>query len=416
MRPLIALLIGLLATEHLSASGILNVDDPVPDKYIVLLKDSSFAPQELAIAAERRRAIQQVADELTHRIGGIRDQMYSEVVTGFSVRIDRRGAERLSRDPAVALVAEDSWVETLESHYQIEPPSWGLDRLDQRDPALDNLYSWYVAESAHNVHVYVMDSGIRSTHVDFGGRVDTLESISMIQDDFGVEDCHGHGTHVAGIIGGTDHGVSKDVRIHPVRVLDCDGRGSLSSLVAGIEWVTNRVMENPHPAVVNISLGTQGSMILDNAVQTSIAAGIVYIAAAGNSADDACTYSPARIPEVITVGATDIDDSRAAFSSHGECVDIYAPGRGITSTFNRDDTDTLKMSGTSMAAPHVAGIAINLLAQKPLFSPSKIKEHILSNAGHFENDIESNSVSRLAHSFIDISADPVIFSDNWESG
>ncbi|MEX2497283.1 MAG: S8 family serine peptidase [Wenzhouxiangellaceae bacterium] len=415
MRALVALLIGLLTTGHLSAAGILDVDDPIPNKYIVILKDSLFAPQELAVAAERRHDIQRVADEVTHRIGGVRGQMFSEVMTGFSVRIDRRGAERLSRDPDVALVAEDSRVHALASHDQPEPPSWGLDRLDQHDPELDYLYSWYVADSLHDVHVYVMDSGIRSTHVDFGGRVDTFESFSTIQDGFGVEDCHGHGTHVAGIIGGMDHGVSKDVRIHPVRVLDCDGRGSVSSLIAAIEWVTNRVMENPHPAVVNFSLGTQGSSILDNAVQTSIAAGIVYVAAAGNSSDDACAYSPARVPEVITVGATDIDDSRAAFSSFGECVDIYAPGRGITSTFNRSDTDTLKMSGTSMAAPHVAGIAINLLAQKPLSSPSEIMEHILSSAGSFKNDVDSNGIGKLAYSLIDISTDPVVFSDNWES-
>lgn len=420
MRGFILLLIGLLASGNVLASGVREVNDPVAGKYIVILKDSLFAPQELAIAAERKRDIQRIADQVTHRIGGFRGHVFSEVMAGFSVRIDRRGAERLSRDPDVAYVAEDSWVESfavesLSRYSQTGAVPWGLDRLDQESSSLDSTYSWFAAEWVSNVHVYVLDSGIRSTHVDFGGRVDTFESFSAIEDDFGAEDCHGHGTHVAGTIGGTDHGVSKDVQIHSVRVLDCDGRGTVSSLVAGIEWVTNRVMENPHPAVANLSLGTRGSSILDAAVQTSIAAGIVYIAAAGNSDEDACNYSPARIPEVITVGATDMDDSRAEFSNHGECVDIYAPGRGITSTFNRNDSDTLTMSGTSMAAPHVAGIALNLLAQKPLSFPSEIKEHIVSNAGSFENDVDDR-IGRLAYSLIDISIDPVIFSSSWESG
>lgn len=415
MKTAILILLSLIGMQTALAGGIITAEDPLPNEYIVVLHEDIFAPPGLAIAAERRSDIRRVADDLSFRHYARRGNIFSEALTGFTIRADRKMARSLSRDPRVALVTENHWIEATTLFDQIDPPSWGLDRIDQREPVLDGYYSWYSPESFNNVHVYVIDSGIRSTHADFGGRVDTIASFDAIGDGQGTEDCHGHGTHVAGIIAGTDHGVAKDAWLHPVRVLDCDARGSLSTVLSGIDWVTRQVLDNPHPAVANLSLGTAGSTLLDNAVRTSIAAGVVYVAAAGNSGDDACQYSPAHIDEVITVGAVDADDHRASFSSHGECVDIYAPGTGITSTFRRDDFDTLMMSGTSMAAPHVAGIAASLLAHTPSASPSEIMDMILAQAWNVEVSPEDQEVGKLAFSLIDPALEEIIFADNMES-
>ncbi|MDT8322271.1 MAG: S8 family serine peptidase [Xanthomonadales bacterium] len=414
MKAAIVLLTVALAVGQAWAGGILAADDPVPGEYIVVLKETELVPVGLAIADERLRDIQGVADDLTMRAGAKRGQVYSEALTGFALVADERTALAMSKDPRVAYVAQNARVQALETHSQINPPSWGLDRLDQRTPQLDGLYTWYETQPASEVHAYILDSGIRATHQDFGGRVDVRDSYSAFDDGNGSQDCHGHGTHVAGIIGGFEHGVAKNVRIHSVRVLDCNAQGKLSTLIAGIDWITRRVLDNPHPAVVNMSLGTRGSEILDDAVKASIAAGVVYVVAAGNSADDACQYSPARVEEVITVGATDRDDLLAPFSSRGDCVDVYAPGTGITSTFNRDDFDTLAMSGTSMAAPHVAGIAVNLLEQHPLDGPEQIRAAILAHAENIVETVDGKPFGRLACSLIDPSLENTIFADGME--
>ena len=390
-------------------------DDVVPDEYIVVLREKTFAPPALSLSAQRRSHIRTIAEDLSFRHRARRGGVFSEALTGFTIQADRETALALGRDPRVALVTKNRWVKATTLVDQVNPPSWGLDRINQRELVLDGYYSWYSPDSFNNVAVYIIDSGIRSTHSDFGGRVDTIASFNAVDDGQGTEDCHGHGTHVAGIIAGTDHGVAKDARLHPVRVLDCNARGKLSTVLSGIDWVTRQVIDDPHPAVANLSIGLGRSTLLDDAVRTSIAAGVVYVAAAGNSDDDACQYSPARIDEVITVGAVDADDRRASFSSHGECVDLYAPGTGITSTFSRDDSDTLTMSGTSMAAPHIAGIAANLLAQTPLASPAEIMNKIIAQATTVEISPENQEVGKLAFSLVEPALEEVIFADDMEA-
>lgn len=414
MKTSILLLLNLIWVQIALAGGIITADDPVANEYIVVLHDDLFAPPELALRTERRRDVRRIAEDITFNRSARRGAVFSEALTGFSVQASRETADDLSRDPRVASVVENRWIYATALVNQVGPPSWGLDRIDQKDSVLDGYYSWTVPQSFSDVHVYVIDSGIRDTHADFGGRVDTIESFDAIGDGEGTEDCYGHGTHVAGIIAGTEHGVAKNARLHPVRVLDCSGRGSLSTVLSGIEWVTRQVLDNPHPAVANLSIGTGGSFLLDGAVRASIAAGVVYVAAAGNSSDDACQYSPARIDEVITVGAVDGEDRRASFSSHGECVDIYAPGTGITSTFIGDDFDTLQLSGTSMAAPHLAGIAANLLAHTPSASPQEVVNKIMAHAYNFEISPVDQEIGKLAYSLIDPEWEEVIFADDLE--
>lgn len=376
--------------------------DPVQDRYIVVLEEQQFPPPGLTTAEIHRNNVRDVAAGLAFEYRGRRGHVYSESVVGFSVELTPDRARALLRDPRVATVAEDGWVEAAEYATQWTPPSWGLDRIDQRDPFLDGTYQWYAPQFGNEVHAYVLDSGIRATHEDFGGRVDTVNAYSSVFDGRGVEDCNGHGTHVAGILGGEMHGVAKSVTLHPVRVLDCNGRGTLSMVIAGIDWITQRMIEAPHPAVANLSLQTSPSQILDNAVKTSIAAGVTYVVAAGNSADSACDYSPGRVSEALTVGASNASDQIMASSSRGECVDLYAPGESIVSSFNRDDADSLSMSGTSMAAPHVAGAVANLLAQAPFGTPAELAEALVAEAGTIADPATADGQSALLYSLIEV--------------
>jgi subtilisin family serine protease len=259
------------------------------------------------------------------------------------------------------------------SDAQNNPQSWGLDRIDQRTLPFDQTY--YYSTDAANVHAYVVDTGIRATHQQFEGRV--KEGFDAIDNDTNPDDCHGHGTHVSGTIGGRDFGVAKKVTLHGVRVLDCKGSGTTEQVVAGIDWVTKNAIR---PAVANMSLGGDADDVLDAALRNSIAAGITYAVAAGNSNGDACTQSPAREPNAITVGATARDDSRAYFSNHGTCLDLFAPGLGILSSWKDSDTATLNASGTSMASPHVAGTAALHLAEHPSATPQEVRDALVNQA------------------------------------
>ena len=383
-----------------------NDSNIIEDQYIVVLEEAQFAPPGLARAAERRREVAETSAIIASQYRGMRRHVFSESMTGFSVNMSGRRARQLATDPRVAAVVPDTWVTSATEHVQSSPPSWGLDRVDQRDAFLDDAYGWYATENTEEVHVYVLDTGIRSTHADFGGRVDTVNSFNAYFDGNDVNDCNGHGTHVAGIVGGTNHGVAKNAVLHPVRVLTCSGAGSLSAVIAGVDWITSQVLENQHPAVASMSLSSSPSLVLDNAIRTSITAGVTYVAAAGNSGDSACFYSPARIDEVITVGATTMDDARMANSNFGDCVDIYAPGDRIVSTFNRSDTDSVSMSGTSMAAPHVAGTAALLLAQNPDASPAEVAEEIIAQASSFIDEFGVDGTSALLYSMIEVESVP----------
>jgi subtilisin family serine protease len=276
----------------------------------------------------------------------------------------------ISRDPRVAYVEEDAEMHAIAT--QTSAP-WGLDRIDQRDRPLSGTYTY--TSTGSGVNAYVIDTGIRRTHADFGGRA--FSGFTAINDGRGTTDCNGHGTHVAGTIGGGTYGVAKSVRLYAVRVLSCSGSGSTSGVIAGVDWVrANRV----RPAVANMSLGGGASSSLDTAVRNSIAAGVTFAVAAGNSNANASNFSPARVSEAITVGSSTSSDSRSSFSNFGSVVDIFAPGSSIRSAWYTSDTATATLSGTSMASPHVAGAAARYLQTSPSASPSTVRNALVNTA------------------------------------
>jgi subtilisin family serine protease len=259
-----------------------------------------------------------------------------------------------------------------------------LDRNDQRYLPLNGQYIYFATGS--NVRAYIIDTGIRIAHSQFGGRASY--GYDAIDGSLPADDCNGHGTHVAGTVGGSTYGVAKQVRLVAVRVLGCNGSGSYSGIIAGVNWVTNQKRLNPSvPMVANMSLGGPASTALDNAVVASISRGVTYVVAAGNDGGLACNSSPARTAGTITVGATDATDTRPTWSSYGGCVDIFAPGVSITSAWYTSNTATANLNGTSMAAPHVAGVVALYLQRTPSASPSTVRSTIfgVATAGIVKN-------------------------------
>jgi subtilisin family serine protease len=336
----------------------LSLGSAIPDHYIVVLRPG------VGTASNVARSLVSI-----HR-GELRF-VYEHALQGFAARLDPTAVEALRRDARVAYVEPDQRVTTQAT--QTPAPSWGLDRIDQRNLPLSNSYTWNA--SAVNVHAYIIDTGIRITHTNFGGRAS--HGFDAIDGSLPADDCHGHGTHVAGIVGSTTYGVAKQVKLHAVRVLDCGGTGTVSQVVAGINWVTANAVK---PAVANMSLGGIGSAALDQAVTNSVNAGITHVVAAGNSNTDACGFSPARAPLAVTVGSADITDNRSSSSNVGPCVDIYAPGVSIKSTWNSSNTATMTLTGTSMASPHVAGAAALYLHAKPNATPANVTYALLATA------------------------------------
>jgi subtilisin family serine protease len=330
----------------------------IKDNYIVVLRDS---------AATGRSA--NTAGDLAKRYGGKVRASYTSAVRGFSTEMPRSAARRLAADPAVEYVEQDRRVTISGTQSN---PTWGLDRIDQRNLPLNSSYS---SPTASNVTAYVLDTGVRIAHKDFGGRA--RHGWDFIDNDAVADDCQGHGTHVAGTVGGGTYGVAKDVKLVSVRVLDCNGSGSYSQIIAGVDWVTRNAVK---PAVANMSLGGSASAALDDAVQRSINSGVTYVLAAGNENKDACASSPARLPSAITVGASDANDARASFSNYGTCLDLFAPGVKITSDARTGDTATTTMSGTSMASPHVAGAAALVLASNPQATPQQVRDALVAGA------------------------------------
>jgi subtilisin family serine protease len=403
MKHQILCIIALVVATNAWAEPIRPASNPVPNQYIVVLNDDAFGPRHRTRSDWRRAEVQSSADQIARSYRGRAELVFTETLTGFSITMNARSAQMLANDPRVAYVAQDGWVHAAETDSQFDPPSWGLDRIDQHENTLDSLYQYPTSSSAYPVHAYIIDSGIRSSHLDFSGRVDTDRAFTAYNDGYGSEDCHGHGTHVAGVVGGDLYGVAKNVTLHSVRVLDCHGTGRISDVIAGVDWVTQQVSANYQSAVANMSLIAGASQALDDAVRASIAAGVTYVVAAGNQGADACQYSPARVGQAITVGGTTRQDQRVLSSNHGTCVDIHAPGAGIRSAFNRSDSDNVSMTGTSAAAPHVAGVAATLLGQEPWLSPAEVADLIFSHATRTPDPIGTDGNNLLAYGLIDLS-------------
>jgi subtilisin family serine protease len=355
--------VAMVGSPASAAEGtILGADSPnaVAGSYIVVL-DGAVAPLGVGGAAS----------SLTRRHGGTVAATYTSALRGFSVRTSAQAARRLAADPSVAYVQQDQIMHLVDT--QTNPPSWGLDRIDQRNLPLNNSYTY--PNTASNIHAYVIDTGVLISHTTFGSRAS--HGRDTVSEDNDSTDCHGHGTHVAGTVGGSQYGVAKAVQIVGVRVLSCGGSGTTTDIVQGIDWVTANAIR---PAVANMSLGGGVNTALDNAVANSIASGITYALAAGNNNINACNFSPARTPNAITVGATQSNDARASFSNFGTCLDIFAPGVGITSAWIGSNTATNTISGTSMASPHAAGVAALILSANPTWSPAQVRNEMVADA------------------------------------
>jgi PKD repeat protein len=342
-----------------SASLSQGPSTPIPGRYIVQFKKTSM------------NTLTSNAAVVSHMFGGTVERVYTAALNGAVMQLSDAGVAALRNDSRVISIEQDQVFSI--SAVQNNPPSWGLDRIDQRARPLGQTYTYNV--SGNGVTAYIIDTGINFAQADFGGRAVT--GYDAITVGGNAQDCNGHGTHTAGTVGSTTYGVAKSVRLVAVRVMDCVGNGTTSSVIAGVDWVTQHVSR---PAVANMSLGGSLSPALNTAVENSILAGVSYAVSAGNSTADACNQSPAAAPSVISVGATGSSDDFASFSNFGRCVHINAPGVGITSLWIGASGTTNTISGTSMASPHVAGVAALYLEANPTATPAQVRSALTSNA------------------------------------
>ncbi|MES2483263.1 MAG: S8 family peptidase [Pseudomonadota bacterium] len=332
---------------------------PIAGRYIVVLNDSAGNP---AAAAARMVRAAGAGAQLHHS--------YTTAIRGFAATLPDAAVQALRNNPQVASIEQD---QTVSLNQTQTPATWGLDRIDETDRLLNGQYTYTQTGAA--AYAFIVDTGIRSDHQEFAGRVQA--GATAISDGRGTEDCNGHGTHVAGTVGGSTWGVAKQVTLVPVRVLNCRGSGSWSGIIAGLDYVAQ---DDRRPAVANLSLGGGYSATVNAAVAGAVANRVTVVVAAGNSAADACQYSPASEPSALTIGATTNADAGASYSNYGACLDLFAPGSAITSAWYTSSSATNTISGTSMASPHVAGVAALVLGANPTASPAAVGAFIAGQA------------------------------------
>ncbi|MGP3983544.1 S8 family peptidase [Streptomyces sp. KR80] len=361
-----ALVAVAVAVPASAAEGaVVPAREPTPGGYIVELKDGVHATSSA-------QAIEQASVSLVTRYGGQLKSTFTATIHGFAVKnMPERQARRLAADPSVQTVYQDGTARITD--VQPNPPAWGIDRVDQKNLPLDKRYEY--KNTANDVTVYVTDTGTRFTHTEFEGRA--TSGYDFVDEDPNADDCNGHGTHTAGTIGGKTYGVAKKAKLVAVRMLGCNGSAPDSDGIEAVEWVTKNAKK---PATVNASWGFDVADIGDKAIDALINSGVSFVASAGNNNGDACAQGPAKIPAVITVGATDNRDNRSSFSNFGKCVDIFAPGSNILSAAHQSDNASATLSGTSMSSPHVAGAAALYLQTMPNASPEDVAKALTSNA------------------------------------
>lgn len=332
---------------------------PIQGQYIIVFKSGVDNPSAQA-------------SQLVQAAGGKLGHVYTKALKGFSASLPAAAIEGIRRNPNVEFVEQD---QTVSLNATQSPATWGLDRVDQRDLPLNGQYTYN--NNGAGVYAFILDTGINSSHTEFTGRMLSGYTDPSFTNPTSTEDCNGHGTHVAGTVGGTTWGVAKGVSLVPVRILNCSGSGSYSGIIAGMDWVVNTGLR---PAVINMSLGGGASSSMTTAVSNTTNNGVTVVVAAGNENTDACTKSPASAPSALTVGSTTSTDARSSFSNFGTCVDIFAPGSTITSASYSSTTGTAIYSGTSMASPHVAGAAALVLAANPSATPAAVSNFLTSTA------------------------------------
>jgi subtilisin family serine protease len=334
---------------------------PIANRYIVVLDDqfNGLTSSEVESAAK----------DLTENYSGRVNKVFSSALRGYSVEMSEAAAIRLSEDTRVAYVEEDSIVE---AQQVVTNPGWGLDRIDQRSLPFDVQYHYNA--SGAGVNVYILDSGVMTTHEALLGRA--FDAYNATSDHTPVENCNGHGTGVAGVVASSNYGTARSALIYSVRILPCTGYGTVSDLIAGVDWVTRHANL---PAVANMSVRTNYSRTVNSAITALVRSGVTVVAAAGNDSDNACNYSPGSTPEAIIVGATNSGDTRLNYSNYGSCVSMFAPGEGVATISTTGPTVTY-MSGTSFASPYVAGVAALYLGEHPTATPDAVRTAIVGNA------------------------------------